>query len=257
MDKVQLEVNINRMVHVNYRGKRDILPSLKPPPSHLTSLMHREENKRHAIQPFEPDLDVTPLARSSGTRNALAAGREAAALLAVLSVGKRAGADAEVFSARVHQGAATRGAVGVAGAPAGDELLALAVADVGGSCGVLLQGAGLDGAAAGVVLGAAGVVVVLGAGVVAASAGVVVVVVVGVPTLVAGAAGLEAAALLTSLSLGTDARADTDGGAALGEGRAALGGAVGNAETLPADELNAFAVSDILLAGGVGEVLAA
>ncbi len=45
LGKVQLEVNINRMVHVNYRGKRDILPSLEPPPSRLTGLMHREENK--------------------------------------------------------------------------------------------------------------------------------------------------------------------------------------------------------------------
>ncbi len=212
---------------------------------------------------------VSP-ARSSVIRNALAASREAAALLAILSVGKRAGADAEVFSARVHQGAAARGAVGVTGAPAGDELLALAVADVGGSRGVLLQGAGLDGAAASVVLVAGAVVVlvpaivvVLVAGVVATSAGVVVTalvagagVVVG-PTLVAGAARFEAAALLASLSLGTNARADPDGGAALGEGRAALGGTVGNAEALSADELNAFAVSDVLLAGGVGEVLAA
>ncbi len=211
---------------------------------------------------------VSP-ARSSVIRNALAASREAAALLAILSVGKRAGADAEVFSARVHQGAAARGAVGVTGAPAGDELLALAVADVGGSRGVLLQGAGLHGAAASVVLVAGAVVVlvpaivVLVAAVVATSAGVVVTalvagagVVVG-PTLVAGAARFEAAALLASLSLGTNARADPDGGAALGEGRAALGGTVGNAEALSADELNAFAVSDVLLAGGVGEVLAA
>src|SRR4051812_1509767 len=76
LDKVQLEVNINRMVtlHVNYRGKRDILPSLKPPPSRRTSLMH-QENRRHATQPsIEPDLDVTAPARSSETRNALAAG---------------------------------------------------------------------------------------------------------------------------------------------------------------------------------------
>ena len=207
---------------------------------------------------------MVPPARSSVIRNALAASREAAALLAILSVGKRAGADAKVFSARVHQGAAARGAVGVTGAPAGDELLALAVADVGGSRGVLLQGTGLDGTATSVVLVPA-IVVVLGAAGVAASASVVVIVaalvpgagVVVVATLIGGAARLEAAALLASLSLGTDARADADGGAALGKGRAALGGAVGNAEALSADELNAFAVSDVLLAGGVGEVLTA
>ncbi len=210
---------------------------------------------------------MTPPARSSVVRDALAAGGEAAALLAVLCVGKRAGADAELFSARVHQSAAARGAVGVAGAPAGDELFPLAIADVAGSRGVLLQGAGLDGAATSVVVLVAGIVVVLVSGVIAASTGVVVIVVVVatlvagagvvVPALIGGAARLEAAALLASLSLGTNARADTDGGAALGEGRAALGGAVGNAEALSADELNAFAVSDVLLARGVRKVLAA
>src|SRR5690348_11368013 len=84
--------------------------------------------------------------------NALATRREAATLLAVLGVGQGAGADAELRGARVYQGAAAGGAVGVAGAPARDELSALAVADIAGTRRVGLEGAGLDGSAASVVV---------------------------------------------------------------------------------------------------------
>jgi len=198
---------------------------------------------------------------------------ETAALLAVLGVGQGPGANTELCGARVHQGAAAGGAVGVAGALARDELPALAVAHVGGARRVGLEGAGLDGGAgaaavvvvvvvvSGVVIAAVVVpaVIIVAAVVVIVSTVVVIVpavVVVLVPALVAGTAGLEAAALLASLGLGTHAGADANGLAASGERRAASGGAVGSSETLAADELSPSAVSDVLLTGRVRNVLA-
>jgi hypothetical protein len=68
-------------------------------------------------------------------------------------------------------------------------------------------------------------------------------------------ASLKTAALLARLVLGTDAGANTDRLAALGKGCTASGGAVGGPETLAADELAAGAVSYVLLAAGVGDVL--
>ena len=205
---------------------------------------------------------------------ALAAGGEAAALLAVLGVGERAGADAELLGARVDQSAAARGAVGVAGALARDELLAGAVADVVDARRVRDKGAGLDGTAGcGVVAGVVPGVVVLVAAVAALAvvvaalvvvvAGVVTSIVTGVVVaavvvlLAAALAGLKAAALLTGLGLSTHTGADADGLAALRKGCAAARGAVGNAKALAADELDAAAVADVLLTRRVGEVLAA
>ncbi|KAL2022084.1 hypothetical protein VTK56DRAFT_6128 [Thermocarpiscus australiensis] len=194
-----------------------------------------------------------PAVQSSRIRKPAAADRETAPLLAVLRVGLGPRADAEFAGARVHQGTAGGGAVGVAGALAPDELPALAVSDVAGSRRVGLESAGFDGAA-GTTLSAAlsaALSAVLAAALASSLATAAL-----VRRAAASTAGLKAASLLASLVLRADAGADADRLTALGQRRTTSRGTVGGPEALPSDELTAGAVADVLLAGGVRNDLA-
>jgi hypothetical protein len=79
-----------------------------------------------------------------------------------------------------------------------------------------------------------------------------------VPSLVVArtTARFEATALLSSLVLGSDTRADTDGRAASRECCAASASTVGSSQTLTPNELDAVSVPDVFLAGRVRDVLA-
>lgn len=172
---------------------------------------------------------------------------EPAALFAILErrPGTRADAKRRLGS-RVDGRAAVGRAVRVGEAAARDELGAAAVADVARAVGVGFERAGLDAgggaSCAGAASGGRGCVTIAVAIHARGS---------GSTTTTA-----EPASLFAGLELGTDAGADTDGLAAAGQGRAAARRAVGGAEALAADELDAAAVSNVLGAGGIGEALA-
>lgn len=172
---------------------------------------------------------------------------EPAPLLAILKrrPGTRADAKRRLRS-RVDGRAAVGCAVGVGEAAARDELGAAAVADVARAVGVGFERAGLDAGGGASCAGAASG----GRGCVA----------IAVAIHARGSGGTtttaEPASLLAGLELGADAGADANGLAATGQGRAAARGAVGGAEALAADELDATAVSEVLGAGGIGEALA-
>lgn len=77
-----------------------------------------------------------------------------------------------------------------------------------------------------------------------------------IPTAVSGSTGLESASELAVLIPDGGSRADADDLSSGGEASTASRCAVGCAQTLAADELCAGAVADVLVSGGIWEVLA-
>lgn len=179
---------------------------------------------------------------------------EAAALLAILSVGTHTRAAAKGGTDTVvDQSAAAGGAVSVAGALAGDELAAGTVADVASTGRVGDEGAGHDGATNCTGITTALVVVVV---VVATIVTTTITAAVVTTAVTAGIATLETAALLAGLSLSTYTGAHTNGLTSPREGSTAARGTVGGAVTLASNELATSSVADVLLTGGIGEGLA-
>lgn len=185
-------------------------------------------------------------------------------MLAVLSVGCRAGADAKSILTSVHQGTTRRGAVGIAGALAPDELLALAVSNIVCTRWVGLEGARLNGVAALAVVLVASLVPSLIAASAALAVALINRIVILVPDLAVTALGLIAsiasalkpAALFARLVLSADTRADADGLTALWKSSTASRGAISSPETLTANELQAIPIAHILFPGRVGDILA-
>lgn len=178
---------------------------------------------------------------------------EAAALLAILSVGTHTRAAAKGRTDTVvDQSAAAGGAVSVAGALAGDELAAGTVADVASTGRVGDEGAGHDGATNCTGITTTLVVVVVVATIVTTTITAAVVTTAVTP----GIATLETAALLAGLSLSTYTGAHTNGLTSPREGSTAARGTVGGAVTLASNELATSSVADVLLTGGIGEGLA-
>lgn len=178
---------------------------------------------------------------------------EAAALLAILSVGTHTRAAAKGGTDTVvDQSAAAGGAVSVAGALAGDELATGTVADVASTGRVGDEGAGHDGATNCTGITTTLVVVVVVATIVTTTITAAVV----TTAVTAGIATLETATLLAGLSLSTYTGAHTNGLTSSREGSTAARGTVGGAVTLPSNELATSSVADVLLTGGIGEGLA-
>lgn len=184
---------------------------------------------------------------------------ESTTLLAVLSIGRWAGANAEIRLAGVHQGAARGGAIAIAGALTPDKLLPLTVSDIASTRRIGLQGAWLDSAACLTIVLIPLVVSLIVSLVVALVLPLIVVLVPAlIPSLVlvASTITLKTAALFARLVLSTNSRTNTNGFGAHRERSTASGSTVGCPETLAADKLSAISITNILLAGGVGNVLA-
>lgn len=187
--------------------------------------------------------------------------REATALLAVLGVGTDAGADAKRRDDTiVDECAATGSAVGVGVAAAGNELPAGAIAHVLGTGGIRGQTAGHDGTTGSATGGTTPLVAIVAIVTATVSA---VACLVTIATSTGSGTGsstsssaAEAAPLLASLVLGAHTGTHADGLTSPGKGSTAPRCAVSHRETLSTDELDSLAVTDVLLARWVGEVLA-